>query len=48
LVVGTDAVWRGEAFGRDHPWYREVAVTGLFARVIFNVNRRRSVSELLG
>jgi len=48
MVVGTDAVWRGEQFGRDHPWYREVPVAGLFARVIFNVNRRRSVSELLG
>lgn len=48
MVVGTDAVWRGEQFGRDHAWYREVPVTGLFARVIFNINRRRSVSELLG
>jgi ribose-phosphate pyrophosphokinase len=48
MLVGTDAVWRGEDFGRTHPWYREVSVAGLFARVIFNINRRRSVSELLG
>jgi ribose-phosphate pyrophosphokinase len=47
LIVGTDAVWRGEDFIRGHPWYREVSVAGLFARVIFNINRRRSVSDLL-
>lgn len=47
LLVGTDAVWRGEEFIRPHPWYREVSVAPLFARVIFNINRRRSVSELL-
>lgn len=47
MVVGTDAVWRGEEFCRQHPWYREVSVARLFAQVIFNINRRRSVSELL-
>ncbi|MSR74993.1 MAG: ribose-phosphate pyrophosphokinase [Planctomycetes bacterium] len=46
-VVGTDAVWRGEKFAQEHSWYREVSVANLFARVIFNINRRRSVSELL-
>ena len=47
MVVGTDAVWRGPEFGKAHPWYREVSVARLFAQVIFNINRRRSVSELL-
>lgn len=47
MVIGTDAVWRGEAFQEQHPWYREVSVARLFAQVIFNINRRRSVSELL-
>jgi ribose-phosphate pyrophosphokinase len=47
MVVGTDAVWRGADFIREHEWYREVSVAGLFARVIFNINRRRSVTELL-
>lgn len=46
-VVGTDAVWRGARFAEEHPWYREVSVASLFARVIHNINRRRSVSELL-
>ena len=47
LCVGTDAVWHGPDFMAQNPWYREVSVAGLFARVIFNINRRRSVSELL-
>lgn len=47
FVVGTDAVWHGPDFGASHPWYREVSVAPLFARVIFNINRKRSVSALL-
>jgi len=47
MVIGTDAVWRGSAFQEEHSWYREVSVARLFAQVIFNINRRRSVSELL-
>ena len=47
FVVGTDAVWHGPDFIAAHPWYREVSVAPLFARVIFNINRKRSVSELL-
>jgi hypothetical protein len=47
MIVGTDAVWRGSDFAREHPWYREVSLTGLFARVIFNINRRLSVATLL-
>lgn len=47
MVIGTDAVDHGPDFPARHPWYREVSVAPLFARVIFNINRRRSVSELL-
>jgi len=47
MLVGTNAVWRGPDFAHEHPWYREVSLTGLFARVIFNINRRRSVAKLL-
>lgn len=47
MIVGTDAVWRGSDFAREHEWYREVSVAGLFGRVIFNINRRRSVATLL-
>lgn len=47
LIIGTDAVWRGSDFVREHQWYREVSLAGLFASVIFNINRRRSVAKLL-
>ena len=47
LLMGTDSVPRGPAFMQSHPWYREVSVAPLFARVIFNINRRLSVSSLL-
>ncbi len=47
LVLGTDAVHRGQTFIDDTPWYLEVSVAPLFAQVIYNINRRRSVSALL-
>jgi ribose-phosphate pyrophosphokinase len=46
-LIGTDAVFRGERFRQEHPWYREVSVAPLFARVIHNINQKRSVSKLL-
>jgi len=47
LVIGTDAVFWGESFVQNTPWYREVSVAPLFARVIYNINKKRSVSQLL-
>jgi ribose-phosphate pyrophosphokinase len=47
MVIGTDAVDHGPHFVAQNPWYREVSVARLFAEVIFRINRRRSVSELL-
>lgn len=47
VLIGTDAVLHGEAFFKAHPWYREVSVAELFAHVLFNINRKRSVSALL-
>ena len=47
LLIGTDAVIHGDAFAKAHPWYREVSVADLFAHVLFNINRKRSVSALL-
>jgi ribose-phosphate pyrophosphokinase len=46
-MIGTDAVFRGEHFQEEHPWYREVSVAPLFAGVIHNINLKRSVSKLL-
>lgn len=47
MVLGTDAVFHGQEFVDQTPWYTEVSVAKLFASVIFNINMKRSVSELL-
>ncbi len=46
-VIGTDSVMHGEEFVKNNPWYDEVSVAPLFAKVIHNINAKRSVSELL-
>ena len=46
-VIGTDSVFRGEQFINDHPWYEEVSVAPLIGNVIYNINHKISVSELL-
>lgn len=47
LVIGTDAVFWGEDFVKKTPWYHEISIAPLFAHVIYNINKKRSVSELL-
>lgn len=47
LIIGTDAVFWGEAFVQNTPWYEEVSVAPLIARVIYNINKKCSVSQLL-
>jgi ribose-phosphate pyrophosphokinase len=47
MVIGTDAVFHGKTFAESTPWYKEVSMAPLFARVIHNINRKLSVSELL-
>jgi ribose-phosphate pyrophosphokinase len=46
-VIGTDAVFHGPEFVKNTPWYDEVSIAPLFAEVIYNINQKRSVSELL-
>ncbi len=46
-VIGTDAVFHGKKFVDSTPWYNEISIAGLFANVIYNINKKRSVSELL-
>ncbi len=46
-IFGTDAVFHGEEFPKLHRWYEEISIAPLFARVIYNINSKRSVSELL-
>ena len=46
-LIATDAVYHGDDFSKRYPWFLEVSVAKYFARVIFNINHNRSISELL-
>jgi ribose-phosphate pyrophosphokinase len=46
-VLGTDGICRGDDFAKAHPWYTEVSVAPLFARVVYHINQKLSVSQLL-
>jgi ribose-phosphate pyrophosphokinase len=46
-VISTDSVIHGEDFIQKNPWYDEVSIAPLFARVIYHINAKKSVSELL-
>lgn len=47
FVMGTDAVERTDDFIENNSWYKEVSVAPLFARVIYHINKKQSVSTLL-
>jgi len=47
LVIGTDAIFHGKEFIEQTPWYHEISIAPLFAHVIYNINKKRSVSKLL-
>lgn len=46
-VTGTNAVNRGEEFKKAHPWYNEVDVARLFAKVVYCINHMKSISDIL-
>lgn len=46
-VIGTDAVYHGNDFQENNPWYKEVSVAGYFAKVISRLNQGKSISKLL-
>lgn len=46
-VIGTDAVFHGSKFVEENVWYDEVSIAPLFAKVVYHINTKRSVSELL-
>jgi len=46
-VIGTDAVFWGEQFKKDHTWYEEVSIAPLLAHVIYRINHKLSLSEIL-
>ena len=46
-LLGTDCVFWGEEFAKENEWYDEVSVARLFANIIYNINTKQSISELL-
>ncbi len=46
-IVGTDAVFWGEKFPNKYPWYKEISVANIFAEVIYRINHKLSIAELL-
>jgi len=46
-VIGTDVVYHGEDFVKEHPWFVEKSVAKYFAKVIYNINKGKSISPLL-
>jgi ribose-phosphate pyrophosphokinase len=46
-IIGTDAVMHGKEFLKRNEWYDEVSIAPLFSKVIYHINTKRSVSELL-
>lgn len=48
LFIGTDAVYHGENFAIDNPWFKEVSIAKYFAAVIRRLNLGWSVSSLVG
>lgn len=46
-VIGTNVIFREKGFLEEHPWYAEVCLEKYFARVIYNINKGKSISKLL-
>lgn len=46
-VIGTNVIFREKDFFGEHPWYAEVDLDKYFARVIYNINKGRSITKLL-
>jgi ribose-phosphate pyrophosphokinase len=46
-VIGTNVVFKPAGFKEQHPWYEEVKLERYFAKVIFCINKGRSISRLL-
>jgi len=47
-LIGTDAVYHNEKFFELNPWYKEVSIAPLFAKVINTINLRKPISDVIG
>lgn len=46
-VIGTDAVYHGDDFEKQHTWFKTASVVRYFTKVINNLNKNMSISQLL-
>jgi len=46
-LIGTNAVWHGENFYEQHPWYSDIDLAPIFAQIIKTIQGGRSLNELL-
>jgi ribose-phosphate pyrophosphokinase len=46
-VIGTNVIFKELDFAKEHPWYGEVSLERYFARVIYNINKGKSITKLL-
>ena len=46
-VIGTDATYHTKEFLKENEWFKELTISDYFAEVIYRINRRKSIGELL-
>lgn len=47
-VIGTDATYHTKEFLKENEWYEELSISDYFAEVMYRINRRKSIGDLLG
>ena len=47
LIIGTDAVYHNEKFFEIYPWYKEVSIAPLFAKVVNTINLRMPITDII-
>lgn len=46
-VIGTDSVYHNDKFFELYPWYKEVKISPLFAKIINTINLRMPISDVV-
>ncbi len=46
-VIGTDATYHTKEFLKENKWYEELSISDYFAEVMYRINRRKSIGDLL-
>lgn len=46
-VIGTDATYHTKEFLKENKWFKELSISDYFAEVMYRINRRKSIGDLL-